>query len=199
MAQSDPTEDLAVLDVPTPRLPLKSPLRPLITTEGRPVDEIDKAAEESQDDTLQKEAPPRNRATRRAESSKARHKGRRKGKDKIQNAGAEGSDDDSAAGARLDPAHVLHRIKTELAVPPEVAGAAWGIGRNSAYAAIHKGDIKSVRVGHLLMCPTAPLRRQLGIDPPLPGEKFGPQVAAPSPEPNPMVRQTTKPRQKRRR
>jgi hypothetical protein len=88
-------------------------------------------------------------------------------------------DNDAGAGAslRISPAEVLRLIMTELTVAPEIAGLAHGIGRNSAYEAIHKGQIVANRVGNKLTCPTAPLRRQLGIDPPLQGAPT-PQLAA---------------------
>jgi hypothetical protein len=35
-----------------------------------------------------------------------------------------------------------------------------GVGRNAAYASVHRGDVETMRVGDL----TAPLRRKLGIE-----------------------------------
>ena len=38
------------------------------------------------------------------------------------------------------------------------------LSRNGIYEAIRRGDIKTVRVGKKILVPTAPLRRQLGMD-----------------------------------
>jgi hypothetical protein len=97
-------------------------------------------------------------------------KGKVKDTDKVDDVDAVDASDGDGASLRLPPAEVLRLIMTELTVAPEVAGLAHGIGRNSAYEAIHKGQIAANRVGNKLTCPTAPLRRQLGLEPPLPGE-----------------------------
>jgi excisionase family DNA binding protein len=39
-----------------------------------------------------------------------------------------------------------------------------GVSRISAYAAIRRGEIASISIGKRLTVPTAPLRRQLGLD-----------------------------------
>jgi excisionase family DNA binding protein len=39
-----------------------------------------------------------------------------------------------------------------------------GIARSSAFAAVSKGEIPSVRIGRRLLVPTAALRRQLRLD-----------------------------------
>src|SRR6476620_9819841 len=64
--------------------------------------------------------------------------------------------EDDGTGSRPPPEEVRRLIMTELSVAPEIAGAALGIGRNSAYAAIHKKQIAANRVGNKLTCPTAP-------------------------------------------
>jgi hypothetical protein len=54
-----------------------------------------------------------------------------------------------------------------VAVP--TAGKAFGLGRNSTYAAVKSGELPSVRIGGKIAVPTAPLRKMLGL---------GEQVAA---------------------
>lgn len=39
------------------------------------------------------------------------------------------------------------------------------ISRSSAYAAVRRGEIPSIRIGHRIVVPTAALRRMLGLDP----------------------------------
>lgn len=46
----------------------------------------------------------------------------------------------------------------------------YGLGRWSAYEAVRRGDIPSLRVGKRILIPTAAVRRHLGIDPPAPVE-----------------------------
>src|SRR6476619_3352338 len=82
----------------------------------------------------------------------------------VEELNAELGDEGDGSSLRLSPAEVLRLIMTELTVAPKVAGLAHGIGRNSAYEAIHKGQIAANRVGNKLTCPTAPLRRQLGLE-----------------------------------
>jgi hypothetical protein len=38
------------------------------------------------------------------------------------------------------------------------------IGRSGVYQAISEGSVSSIRIGKKIVIPTAPLRRQLGID-----------------------------------
>lgn len=52
------------------------------------------------------------------------------------------------------------RSRSTITVPE--AGAVVGIGRDSAYAAVASGDLPSIRLGHRIVCPVAPLRRLLG-------------------------------------
>lgn len=61
-----------------------------------------------------------------------------------------------------------------MAIPPELAGKATtdvttaarvlNIGRNQAYAAVHAGEIKSVRIGGRFLIPVAPLLRMLDLE-----------------------------------
>jgi hypothetical protein len=39
-----------------------------------------------------------------------------------------------------------------------------GVGRNAAYASVHRGDVETMRVGDRILVLTAPLRRKLGIE-----------------------------------
>ena len=45
----------------------------------------------------------------------------------------------------------------------EEAAGIVGVGRSAAYAAVHAGDIPSVRVGRKLLVPKAALKRMLGV------------------------------------
>jgi hypothetical protein len=40
----------------------------------------------------------------------------------------------------------------------------FGLSRNGAYEAARRGDFRTIRLGKRLVVPTAPLRRQLGIE-----------------------------------
>ena len=68
---------------------------------------------------------------------------------------------------RPDHETISWLLRNEFAVNPEVAAAALNVSRNTGYAAIHKGDIPATRVGNRLMVPTAYLRQQLHLEPPL--------------------------------
>lgn len=59
---------------------------------------------------------------------------------------------------------VQKALMSNLTVSVEVAGKAFGIGRNAAYEACKKGDIPSVKIGGRITCPTAPIRKMLGIE-----------------------------------
>jgi hypothetical protein len=39
-----------------------------------------------------------------------------------------------------------------------------GVGRNAAYASVHRGDVETMRAGDRILVLTAPLRRKLGIE-----------------------------------
>jgi hypothetical protein len=59
----------------------------------------------------------------------------------------------------------LKRELTEkLTVSVEIAGKAFGLGRNSSYEACKSGQIPSIRIGGKIAVPTAPLRKMLGIE-----------------------------------
>ena len=58
----------------------------------------------------------------------------------------------------------LDELRQWAAVKPEVAFEAIDISRSSGYDAIKRGEIPSVRIGHRLLIPTAPLLRLLGAD-----------------------------------
>ena len=61
-----------------------------------------------------------------------------------------------------------------MTIPPELVGKATtdiattarvlNIGRGSAYAAVHSGEIKSVRIGGRIVIPVAPLLRMLDLE-----------------------------------
>lgn len=61
-----------------------------------------------------------------------------------------------------------------MAIPPELIGKATtdvataarvlNIGKNQAYAAVHAGEIKSLRIGGRFVIPVAPLLRMLELE-----------------------------------
>lgn len=51
-----------------------------------------------------------------------------------------------------------------LTISVEEAGRMLGIGRSSAYAAVRRGDIPALRVGHLIRVPRARLLALLGVE-----------------------------------
>jgi hypothetical protein len=59
---------------------------------------------------------------------------------------------------------VRRAILGQLSVPPEVAGRAYLLGRNASYKAVQTGKIKANKIGGKWSCPTAPIRRDLGLD-----------------------------------
>jgi hypothetical protein len=64
---------------------------------------------------------------------------------------------------------ILEKIMQEIMTKPTVplwphVGVVYDIGRNGVYEMARRGDIETVRVGHLLRVITAPLRKQLGIE-----------------------------------
>ena len=59
---------------------------------------------------------------------------------------------------------VREALVRQLTVTVEVAGKAFGLSRNPAYAACKSGQIPCLRIGRKIVVPTAPLRRMLGIE-----------------------------------
>jgi hypothetical protein len=59
---------------------------------------------------------------------------------------------------------IRRAITENLTVSVELAGRAFGLGKNAAYAAAKTGQIPSVRIGGRISVPTAPLRKMLGLD-----------------------------------
>jgi hypothetical protein len=59
---------------------------------------------------------------------------------------------------------VRKAIEESLTVSVEIAGKAFGIGRNAAYEACKKGDIPSIRIGGRIAVPTAALRKMLRLE-----------------------------------
>lgn len=104
-------------------------------------------------------------------------------------------DDDEPSSPGILPDEILKLLQTELTVGPEIAGKAFGLGRSASYAAARNGQIPAHRIGTKLCCPTAPLRRMLGIDPaPVPPLPPPQQVAL-----QPAPKQAKPPRRQRRR
>lgn len=64
-----------------------------------------------------------------------------------------------------DPLPPLPDPETQPTMNVEEAGPYYGLSRVSAYAAVNRGDIPSIRVGRRILVPTAAVRRQLGLDP----------------------------------
>ncbi len=61
---------------------------------------------------------------------------------------------------------VRKALTGKVSVPVELAGKAFGLGRNAAYAAVRSGQIPSVKIGGKYAVPTAPIRKMLGIEQP---------------------------------
>jgi hypothetical protein len=107
-------------------------------------------------------------------------------------------DDDDDAGDEPPipdylPDEIRKLLQSELSVGPEIAGRAFGLGRTASYAAARKQEIPSLRIGHKLVCPTAPIRKMLGLEPsPVPPQPIAPPAT---------LEQAAKPprRQRRRR
>jgi hypothetical protein len=55
-------------------------------------------------------------------------------------------------------------LNEQVSVPVVLAGKAFGLSRNAAYAAVKSGQIPSVKIGARIAVPTAPLRRMLGLE-----------------------------------
>lgn len=59
------------------------------------------------------------------------------------------------------------KLGSQPMIPATEAGALiYGLGVRGSRAAIRRGDLPSVRIGRKVFCPTAPLRRLLGMDEP---------------------------------
>jgi hypothetical protein len=52
----------------------------------------------------------------------------------------------------------------EITTSVEIAGAAYGLARNASYEAVRRGEIDSVKMGGKIVCPTAPIRKRLGLE-----------------------------------
>jgi hypothetical protein len=59
---------------------------------------------------------------------------------------------------------IKRELSEKLTVSVETAGKAFGLGRNSAYAAVRSGDIPGIRIGGKIAVPTAQIRKMLGIE-----------------------------------
>jgi excisionase family DNA binding protein len=70
------------------------------------------------------------------------------------------SDDNDEGG------HVLPDPRTRPTLTIEETARILSLGRSSAYAAVHAGEIPSLRIGHRLLVPTAALLRLLGASSP---------------------------------
>jgi excisionase family DNA binding protein len=68
-----------------------------------------------------------------------------------------GNPDELPARALPDP------LKSPTLTVPEAA-AVLGISRAAAYAAVQRGDIPSIRIGHRLVVSTVALWRMLGLE-----------------------------------
>jgi hypothetical protein len=64
---------------------------------------------------------------------------------------------------KLTPTEIEHLLRTKLTVSVMVAGAALGLAKNASYEAAGRGEIQTIRLGGKSVCPTAPLRKRLGI------------------------------------
>jgi hypothetical protein len=78
-------------------------------------------------------------------------------------------------------------------ITPAVAGSVYGLKKNATYEAIRRGEIKSLRFGHKIVIPTAPIRKQLGLDEAATGHEGAPPRSATAPKPTPLRRKTHEP------
>jgi hypothetical protein len=174
MAQTDIGETTALdegLDLLVSQRSRKSG-QPRTPIHADPADELelDVAAADAEEKAEKPPSHSRNRKARRAAQSKRKHKSKDEDDATV-------DDDDDDANLKLSPSEILELLKTELSVPPPIAGAAFGLGRNASSDACNNGQLPAFKLGHKLSCPTAPLRRMLGIEPPMPGDIPAPQIA----------------------
>jgi hypothetical protein len=59
----------------------------------------------------------------------------------------------------------LQKLLSKPTAPVEDVGRiCFGLSRNGSYEAAKRGDFPVIRIGRLVKVPTAPLKRQLGLD-----------------------------------
>jgi hypothetical protein len=58
----------------------------------------------------------------------------------------------------------VRRLLSEPTITVQEAGLIFGLSRNAAYEAAKRKDFQTIRMGKKIVVPTAPIRRQLGID-----------------------------------
>jgi hypothetical protein len=63
----------------------------------------------------------------------------------------------------ISQAEAIILLKTHPTVPPQVAGAAYGLAKNASYEAVQRGEIESRRFGRKIVCPSAPILKDLGL------------------------------------
>lgn len=65
-----------------------------------------------------------------------------------------------------EQAVTVEDLRSRTTVPLLVAGGALGLGKNSSYQAVERGDfpVPVLRIGRRLVVPTAPLLRVLGVE-----------------------------------
>lgn len=66
-----------------------------------------------------------------------------------------------SSGSNSLPRLLPDPVKSPTVTVPEAA-AVLGVSRAAAYAAVQRGDIPSIRIGHRVVVPTVELRRLLG-------------------------------------
>jgi len=67
------------------------------------------------------------------------------------------------AGELAEILGILPDPRVQPTVTVEKAGEVLGIGRSTAYAAAHAGELPTIRIGRRLLVPTAALLGMLGI------------------------------------
>lgn len=67
-----------------------------------------------------------------------------------------------------DPKRPTKAISELLSRPvitvPEAGMTIFGLSRNGAYEAAKRGDFETIKIGKLIVVPTAPLRKKLGME-----------------------------------
>ena len=59
---------------------------------------------------------------------------------------------------------LLELLSEPTAPVYDVGRICFGLSRNASYEAAKRGDFATIRIGRLLKVPTAPLKRQLGLE-----------------------------------
>ena len=68
------------------------------------------------------------------------------------------------AANKINDEEVERLLRKPTITVPQAGMKILGLSRNGSYEAARRGDFVTIRMGKLLIVPTAPLRRKLGIE-----------------------------------